>query len=63
MLEYQNKKHLQKTTLQIDLKRFLLLRKLKILCQQHVLLGILTVKKLSEPCIKKNCKRQIKQNL
>ena len=36
---------------------------LKILYVGHMLLVILTVKKLLERVIKKNCKKQIKQNL
>ena len=38
MLEYQNIKiFLQKVIFQIGLKKFLLLKKLKILCREHVI--------------------------
>ena len=50
-----------KVTLQIGLKKWL--KKLKILCRGHVLLVILTSKKLLELFFKKNCKRQIKKSL
>ena len=40
------KRFLQKATFQIGLKRFLLLRKLKILFRDHMLLVLLKVKKL-----------------
>ena len=47
MLEYQNMKiFLQTVTLQLGLKRFLWLKMLKILCRGHMLLIILTEKKL-----------------
>ena len=39
------------------------LKKLKILCRGYILLVILMVKKLLKSFTKKNCKRQIKQNL
>ena len=45
---------LQKAMLQIGLK------KLKTLCHAHMLLVILTVKKLSERFMKKNCKKKKK---
>ena len=58
MLECQNIKiFLQKTMLQIDLKKFLRLRKLKILCRGDMLLVILTEKKLLERFTKMNCKK------
>ena len=50
-----------KVTLQIGLKKWL--KKLKILCRGHVLLVILTSKKLLELFFKKSCKRQIKKSL
>ena len=57
LLEYQNLKiYLQKATLQIGLKRFLWSKKLKIMCRGHVLLVILTEKKLLERFTKTNCK-------
>ena len=40
-------------TFQIDLKKFLRLKKLKILCHGHMLLVILTVKKLLKRFTKK----------
>ena len=52
---------LQKVTLKISLKKFLLLRKLKILCHGHMLLMILTEKKLLKLFTKKYCKKQIKK--
>ena len=52
---------LQNATLQIGLKKFLWLKKLKILCRRPILLVILTVKKLLELFMKKNCKNQIKK--
>ena len=62
MLEYQNKKvFLQKAMFQIGLKKFLWLKKLKVLCHGHMLLVILKAKKLLE-CFK-NCKKQIKKSL
>ena len=49
MLEYQNKKtFLLKDILQIGLKKFLQLKKLKILFRGGMLLMILMVKKLLE---------------
>ena len=62
--EYQNTDtFLQKVPLQIDLKKLLLLKKLKILYHGQTLLVILMVKKLLERFTKKNCKKQIKKNL
>ena len=62
-LEYQNiKRFLQKTIFQIDLKKFLLLQKLKILFHGHMLLVILKVKQLLERFTKKNYKKQGKKN-
>ena len=46
--------------LQIGLKKFLLLQKLKI---TNMLLVILKTKKLLEISIKENCKKQIKKSL
>ena len=46
-----------KVILQIDLKKFFLLKKLKIQFHGHMLLMILMVKKLLEHFMKKNCKR------
>ena len=63
-LEYQNMKtFLQKALIEIVLKRFLLLKKLKILCRGLMLLMILTTKKLFELFTKKNCKKKIKKSL
>ena len=61
LLEYQNiKVFLQKVTFQIGLKKFLWLKKVKILCREHILLVILTEKKFLERFMKLNCKKQIK---
>ena len=49
--------------LQIGLKKFLLLQKLKILWPRNMLLVILKTKKLLEISIKGNCKKQIKKSL
>ena len=47
LLEYQNINiFLQKVTLQIGLKKFLWLKKLKRMCHEHMLLMILKAKKL-----------------
>ena len=46
---------------QIGLKKFFLLKNLKILCCGYMLLVMLTKKKLLEPFKKKNCKKQIKE--
>ena len=64
MLEYQNRKpFLLKDILQIGLKKFLLLKKLKIQFHGHMLLMILMVKKVLEHFMKKNCKTEIKKDL
>ena len=64
LLEYQNiKTFLQKAMFQIDLKKFLWLKKLKTLFHGHMLLVILKEKKLLERFSKKNCKKQIKKTL
>ena len=64
MLEYENiKMILQKVTLQIDLEKFLRLKKLKSLFLGHMLIIILMEKKNFERFMKNNCKRQIKKNL
>ena len=64
MLERQNRKIiLQKAMFQIAPKKFLWLKKLKILFYGHMLLVNLTEKKLLERFMKKNCKKQIKKNL
>ena len=64
MLKYKNiKMFLQKAMFQIGLKKFLWLKKLKILCCGHILLVILTEKKLLELFLKNNYKIQIKNNL
>ena len=56
MNEYRNKNtFFQKVTFQIGLKRFLWLKKLKILCHGHMLLVTLMVKKLLERFAEKNC--------
>ena len=54
---------MQKAIFQIDLKRFLRLRKLKIVCLGHMYLNILMEKKLLERFMKNNCKKQIKRSL
>ena len=65
MLEYQKNKFffLQKAMFQIDLKKFLLLQKLKILFHGHMLLMTLTEKKSLEHFTKRNYKIQIKESL
>ena len=64
MLEYQNIKiFLQKAKFQITQNKFLWLKKLKTLFHGHMLLVILTEKKLLELFTKKNCKKQIKKSL
>ena len=50
---------LQKSMFQIDMKKFLLLQKSKILFREHMLLVILKAKKLLERFTKKNCKKRI----
>ena len=63
LLEYQNiKTFLQKITFQIVLKKFLLLKMLKTLCREHMLLEILTDMKLLERFKKKSCKKQTKKS-
>ena len=58
MKEYQYKKNfLQTAMFQIGLKKFLLLKKLKILCHGNMLLVILKMKKLLELFMKNSCKR------
>ena len=59
--EYKN--FWPKVTLQISPKRFLWLKKLKLLCRGLVLLMILTGTKLLGRFMKNNCKKQIKKNL
>ena len=64
MLEFQSIKiFLLKDMLQIGLKNFLLLVKLKMQFLGHVWLMIWMVKKLLEVFMKKNCKRLVKKNL
>ena len=48
---------------QIGLKNFLWLQKLKILCYEHMLIVILTMKKLLEHFSKKNYEKQIKESV
>ena len=63
-LGHQNtKKNLLKVILQICLKKFLRLNKLKIQFHGLMLLIILMVKKFLEHSMKKNCKRQFNKNL
>ena len=58
-LEYQNTKRFSlKYILQIGMKKFLRLKKLKILLHGHMLLIILV-----EHFMKKNCKKQISNDL
>ena len=47
--------------LQIDWKKFLLLKKLKTQFHGYMFLMILVVKKLLEHFIKKNCKNELKK--
>ena len=64
MLEYQNIKiFLQKVKLQIGLKKFLWLEKLKIQCRGHMFLMILIEKKLLERFTKISSKTYIKNSL
>ena len=49
--------------LQIGLKKFLSLKKLKILCHGHVLLMVLTEKKFLKRFTKTNWKKQNKKSL
>ena len=61
MLGYQNiKTFLQKAIFQIGLKKFLWLRKLKMMYREHMLLKILVEKKLLELFMEKNCKNKSK---
>ena len=53
----------QKFVFQICLKTFLWFQMLKILLHGHMLLVIFKMKKLLEPIMKENCKKQIKENL
>ena len=63
-LEYQNIKiFLLKVALQINLKKFLLLKRLKMLCCGHMSLMILTGKNLLEPFTKNNFKKLTKNSL
>ena len=48
---------------QIDLTKFLRLKALKRLCRGHLLLVILTEKKLLERFTKKNCEKQKSKSL
>ena len=58
LLVYQNiKTLLQKAMFQIGLKKFLWLKKLKTLCRGHMLLAILTEKKLLECFTKKELEK------
>ena len=64
MLEYHDAKtFLVKDILQIDLNTILWLKKLKILFHGYMLLMISMVKKVSEHFMKKNYKKQIKNDL
>ena len=57
------KRFLQKAMFQIDLKKFLGSKKLRVLCHGHMLLVTWTVEKMLERFIKKNCKEQINKSL
>ena len=60
LLEYQNIKiFLQKVTLWIGVKKFLWLKKLKILCHLHVVKDLNGEKNVGTFFPKKNCKKQI----
>ena len=64
LLEYQNIKiFVQKFILQICQKKFLWLKKLKILWCRHMLLMILMEKKLSEPFMKKELQETNEKSL
>ena len=64
MLEYHNiKTFLLKDILQIGLKKFLWLKKLKILFHGDMLLMISMVKKLVEQFMKNNDQKQINKDL
>ena len=54
---------LQKFTFQISLKKFLLLKKLNILCRGHMLLMVLVQKKLLDFLTKADCRKQVKKRL
>ena len=54
---WKYKKKLQKSALQVDLNKFLWLKKLNILCSGNMLLVTLTVKKLLERFTNKNFKK------
>ena len=54
------KTFLEKVALQVGLKKFLRLKKFKILCRGYMLLVILTVKKLLERFTKKDSKKKKK---
>ena len=53
----------QKFVFQICLKTVLWFQMLKILLHGHMLLVIFKMKKLLEPFMKENCRKQIKENL
>ena len=58
LIEYQNMKIFsQRTMFQTDLKKFLLIQKLKIQFHGHMLFVILRAKKLLERFTKKNYKK------
>ena len=64
ILKFLNtKSFLLKDTLQIGLKKFLYLKKLRIQFHGHMLLMISMVKKVLEHFIKKNYRRIINNNL
>ena len=63
MSKYKNIAIMQKVTVQIGLKEFLWLKKLKMLYPGQVLVMILMEKKLLERFTKTICKKQIKKNL
>ena len=64
ILQYQNTKtFLLKDILQIGLKKFLWLKKLKILLHEHMLLMIATMKILLERFMKKKYKKQTNKDL
>ena len=54
---------LEKAMFQIDLKKFLWLKKLKTLCSEHMLLVMLTEKKFGGYFTRKSCKKSIKKSL
>ena len=64
LLKYQNIKiFMQKTMVQIGLKKILVLQKLKILLRGEMLLVTLKVNKLLQHFTKENCKKRIKKGL